>query len=187
MALPITLRCPTIYAPSPAASPPTFPPSLDQLLGQWHITLTSSPAWHGKRNVVLTYTLLSSATPTHPLLDDLITYQGFSSAKQQSVHGTDTPSSANPFAWTWRGNGWLKIAASHWEILGHGALPDDGGQWLVVHAQKSIFTPAVLNVYTRAKEGLPEDVRAGIEDALRELGIEDLRTLVGSMYSVPQD
>ncbi|KAI9876908.1 MAG: hypothetical protein M1830_005309 [Pleopsidium flavum] len=173
-----TLRCPTVYMPSPTLPPSTVRvPLPEQLLGQWYITHTSSPAWQDKRNVVLTYTVLASSInqPYSPM-DDLITYQSQSSSKLQTVHGTDTPSRANPCAWTWRGNGWLKFVTSHWEILGHGEL-EASGQWIVVYAQKSIFTPAVINVYTRKKEGLPEAMRKRIEGALEELGHEDLRAL----------
>lgn len=183
MVLPIVLRRPSIYDFSPSAPSSVVPPSLDQLLGQWFITRTTSPAWRDKRNVVLTYKLLQTSTKEHPLLDDFITYQSLTSAKQQSVHGIDTSSRSNPFAWTWRGNGWLKIASSHWEILGHGSLPN-GGNWLVIHAQKSIFTPAVINVYTRFKNDMSEDLRTGIEGALKNLEIDDIQDLIGTMYSV---
>lgn len=139
------LRCPSVYTPSPALEPSTIqPPILEQLLGQWYITYTSSPDWRDRRNVLLTYSLLGAINQPNARLDDLITYQSVSSAKLQTVHGTDTPSKTDPWAWTWRGNGLLRVASSHWEILGHGTL-EDCGQWIVVYAQKSIF-PKVSGV-----------------------------------------
>ena len=119
-------------------------------------------------------------------MDDLITYQSVSSAKLQTVHGTDTPSKADPWAWTWRGNGLLRVASSHWEILGHGEH-EDCGQWIVIYAQKSIFSPAGINVYTRGKHNLPEAVLKSIKAALEDFGQDSLRALVESMYSVHQD
>lgn len=183
----VTLRSPTTNTPSIGPSSSNVqPPSLEQLLGRWYITLTSSPAWRDKRNVELTFTPRASISQPYHLIDDLITYQSLSSSKLQKIQGTDTPSQANPWAWTWRGNGWLKLVTSHWEILGHGELQDHG-QWIMVHAQKSVFTPAVINVYTRKKEGLPEAMRKGIEVAVGEFGHEDLQALMRGLYSVPQN
>lgn len=182
-----TLRCPSIYTPSPALDPPAIQPlSLEQHLGRWYITYTSSPDWRDKRNVLLTYSLLNATNQPNPPIDDLITYQNVSSARFQSVHGTDTPSKTDPWAWTWRGNGFLKIASSHWEILGHGKL-EDCGQWMVVYAQKSIFSPASINVYTREKHGLPEAMLESIKATLADFGQDSLRALVESMYSVQQE
>ncbi|MCJ1270049.1 hypothetical protein MMC22_009943 [Lobaria immixta] len=187
MAANFILRCPSIYTSASTLTSSTFqPPSLDQLLGHWYITQTSSALWRDKRNVKLTYTLLDSTNQLYPTIDDLITYQGLSSSKLETVHGTDTPSQTDPCAWTWRGKGWLKFVSSHWEILGHGEV-GESGQWMVIHGQKSIATPAVVNVYTRKREGLPKDMRKEVEVALEELGDEHLRALVRSMYSVRHD
>lgn len=57
----------------------------------------------------------------------------------------------------------------------------------MVYAQKSVFTPAVINVYTRNKEGLPEAMRKGIEAAVEEFGHQDLQALIRSLYSVLQN
>ncbi|MCJ1348322.1 hypothetical protein MMC31_006553 [Peltigera leucophlebia] len=185
--VPITLRSPTTHTPSTGPSSSNIqPPSLEQLLGRWYITHTSSPAWRDKRNVELTFTSRASTSQPYPQIDDRINYQSLSSSKLQTVQGTDTPSQANTWAWTWRGNGWLKLVTSHWEILGHGQLQDHG-QWIVVYAQKSVFTPAVINVYTRKKEGLPEALRKGIEAAVEEFGHQDLQALIRSLYSVLQN
>ena len=187
----VTLHCPTVYTTSTtlATHPPLQPPSPDQFLGQWYITYTSSPAWHDKRNVTLTYSLLPSAgqlTQPFASVDDQITYQTLSSSKIQTIRGTDTQFLERPYAWTWRGTGWLKLASSYWEILGYGET-EDGQQWMVVHAQKSVFTPAVINVYTRRKEGLSEEVRKSIETALEGFKHEPLTALVKSLYVVRQD
>ena len=183
----LVLRCPSVYTPPPTLQLSTIQPlSFDQLLGQWYINLTSSPAWQGKRNVLLTYSLLGANNQRSAPMDDLITYQSVTSSKVQTLHGTDTPSQTDPWAWTWRGNGLLRIATSHWEILGHGEL-EGWGQWIVVYAQKSIFTPAVVNVCTREKRGLPESLLDSIKQALGEFGQDSLQALIESMYIVQQD
>lgn len=182
----IRLRLPSVYTSAKTttttdASPPTLP----KLLGRWFMTLTSSPAWHNKENVTVVYTLLptsSSTAAATPLLDDLVTYQNRGGEKLQSLRGTDTASATDPWTWTWRGNGWLRLVACRWEILG---LGQEGGGWLVVFAQKTVFTPAVLNVCTRRGE-LAEEVKAGIEEALSEYGVEELKGLVKGLYAVPQ-
>lgn len=185
--VPFTLRSPTTHTPSTGPSSSDIkPPSLEQLLGRWYITHTSSPAWRDKRNVELTFTSRASISQLNLQIDDLITYQSLTSSKLQRIQGTDSLSQANPWAWTWRGNGWLKLVTSHWEILGHGKLQNHG-QWIMVYAQKSVFTPAVINVYTRKKKGLPEAMRKEIETAVGEFGHQDLQALMGSLYSVPQN
>lgn len=147
------------------------------------MTLTSSPAWHNKDNVTITYTLLPTSTPATPPLDNLVTYQNRGGGKQHSLRGTDTPSATDAWAWTWRGKGWLQVATCRWEILG---LGEEGGGWLVVFAQKSLFTPAVLNVCTRRGE-LAEEVKEGIEGVLAGCGVEELKSLVRGLYAVPQE
>ena len=133
----------------------------------------------------------------------------------------------NPYLWSWRGAGLIKFVSSKWEVLGYGG-DDDGPhpeedddqqhgeiQWIVSHAQKSVFTPEHVNVFTRAKEGLGGvEGESGTEEGLgggggggegekekglrrvkeafevlgREMGREeDMRRLVGGLYVVRQD
>ncbi len=174
----------SLFALHRPASPPL--PSLDQLLGQWYITHTSSPVWFDKRNVLLTYTSLSPSNRENPSLDNRLTYQTLASTSVQTIHGTDTPSTGRLGAWTWRGTGWLKFVTSHWEILGHGEL-GERGRWIVVFAQKSLFTPAVLNVCTRSKEGLSDGEVCELKRVIMGLGDEDLGNLVDGVYSVKQE
>ena len=135
----------------------------------------------------------------------------------------------NPYLWSWRGAGLIKFVSSKWEVLGYGGggSGDDGGdgphqdqddqeiQWIVSHAQKSMFTPEHVNVFTRAKEGLGGvEGESGTEEGLgggggggegekekglrrvkeafevlgREIGREeDMRRLVRGLYVVRQD
>lgn len=184
------MSSPIFYAPSQLSKDfptnPLYPPT-EKLLGSWHITHTTSPVWKDKRNVVVTYTALPSKSHSaRPQLDDLITYQTLESRKSQTMHGTDTPSAAGLGSWTWRGNGWLKFVTSQWEILGYEALEREGkeGSWLVVLAQKSLFTPAVLNVCTRGKDGLESERLEAVKVALKGLEHEELKVLVDGLYEV---
>ena len=162
----------------------------DQLAGTWFITHTTSPVWKDKRNVVLTYTVLSGATNgERPRLDDLISYQDLTSLKLRTMRGTDTPSSASPRSWTWRGNGWLKFVTSHWEVVHHCHLLDDQREdgFIVVFAQKSLFTPAVLNICTQSKAALDDDRLEKVKMAVKELGFEELETLTEELYCVKHE
>ncbi|KAL8690800.1 MAG: hypothetical protein Q9218_003849 [Villophora microphyllina] len=125
--------------------------------------------WKSKRNVSIRYTPLppSSSSELIPRLDDLVSYQTLNSDKVKTVEGIDTPSSSSSGGeWDWRGKGWLKIASSHWEVLGWGDS-EDGNQWVVTYFAKTLFTPAGVDVYSRRKEGLSE---GSVEAVIRELG-----------------
>lgn len=108
--------------------------------------------WKSNRNVVITYTPLKSPAGA---IDDLVEYQSLTSDKQKTVQGIDRPDPSVPAAYNWRGKGWLKIASSHWEVLGHGE--EDGG-WIVTFFEKTLFTPAGIDIYARRKGGLSEDL-----------------------------
>jgi hypothetical protein len=181
------LRCPSGFDPSsPNNCPAVAIPSLNQLVGKWYIKHTSSPVWRDKRNVVLTYTALPSSNSGNTSLDDLITYQTLTSPGLQTMRGTDSPCPGKPGDWTWRGNGWLKFVTSNWQILGFGEL-EECGHWVVVFAQKSLLSPAVINVYTRRKDGLDEEKLRELKRRLRCLGDGKWGDLVENMYYIKQE
>lgn len=71
-------------------------------------------------------------------LDDTVSYQTLTSEKVKTIRGVDTAelsatgsggggsgggeseSGIKPGVYNWRGSGFLKIASSHWEIIGYG-------------------------------------------------------------------
>ena len=66
--------------------------------------------------------------------------------------------------------------------------------WMVVYAQKSIFSPAGLSVLTRREEGLPPGKHAAIERALLSAStnktgevVREFAELVHSLYEVRRD
>ena len=102
-----------------------------------------------------------------------------------------------------------------WEVLGCGGGGGGGSdepqdedqdqgqendhqiQWIVSHAQKSMFTLEHVNVFTRAKEGLGGEkgkdeglrrVKEAFEVLGREMGKEEeMGRLIGELYVVRHD
>jgi hypothetical protein len=176
-----TIGLPEIYAEGAKPDPPTN----DFIIGTWHVTHSSLPLWKGKRNVNITYKLLPEESGVQKI-DDLVQYQALNSDKIKSVHGVDTPTPGNLGAWDWRGKGWLMIASSHWECLGFGHT-DDGNQWIVTYFAKTLFTPAGIDIYSRNKEGLPQDTVDGILTTLKGLGARDITELANGAFQIPQN
>lgn len=211
----ISLRAPTTsphhHPPSPETATPSFnPPTPEWLSGTWHVTHSTLPMWKSARNVRITYTILppptpsstSTSTSTSPLpplpqLDDLVEYQKLSGGERwKKIEGIDTPAPKREGGggrngegeggeWNWRGKGWLKVASSHWEVLGWGDL--DENQWVVTYFGKTLFTPAGVDVYTRRKEGAGEEVLEAIKEAMGRCGNEEIRGFVGELFEVKRD
>lgn len=78
------------------------------------------------------------------------------------------------------------IASSHWECLGFGHT-DDGNQWVVTYFAKTLFTPAGIDIYSRKKGGLPEDIIGKISEGLKAFEVKEINDLVESMFPVLQN
>ncbi|KAF9700904.1 hypothetical protein EKO04_000891 [Ascochyta lentis] len=204
---PITLRQPLTSTPSP---PQPSPPPLSWLTGSWNVTHSTLPMWKKSRNVRITYTALPTRTNGLVEIDDVVSYQGVNKSKKRvsTVRGVDkasSPPSSSPSApapatteaqevereekaspsYTWRGRGLLMIATSKWEILGWGDEAETGNQWVVTFFQKTLFTPAGVDVYARRGQLRGETVER-IKGALEGLGGE-VGTLAGAMFEVAFD
>ena len=175
----INLRAPNQNSQSGS----TNPPSLEWLSGTWHVTHSTLPMWKSKRNVAITYKAQAQGSPQK--IDDVVSYQSLDSEKTKTIVGVDTISESTA-AWDWRGKGWLKIASSHWEVLGYGDL-DDGHQWAVTFFAKTMFTPAGVDVYSRKKEGLSEEILARIKEALADSDDGNVKELAGQIFEVKRD
>jgi hypothetical protein len=128
--------------------------------------------WRKAKNVRITYKQIPSSKPDGPVcLDDIVTSEpikkGLMPNMAGCVKGVDTPSGKGTGAWDWRGRGWLKIASSHWEVLGWGER--DGERWVVTWFAPSLFTPAGLDVYCDRREGISKGLFKEIEKALEGL------------------
>jgi hypothetical protein len=131
-----------------------------------------------KKDVSITYTPI--LPKTDPLaFDDLVQYRSLKAAvtsAPSTVEGVDTLSAhqqpatsaggAPPAQFKWRGKGWLKLITSKWQVLGHG----DG--WAVTFFEKTLFTPAGLDVYSRDDKGLPGELFEEIVRKATEVGGE---------------
>ncbi len=194
----IILRDPSTSS-APSASNPIPPPTPEQLAGTWHVTHSTLPMWKGKRNVRITYTPLEPSSAGPARLDDLVEYQTLSSDKVKTVRGVDTAAGAECASWDWRGKGWLKIAGSHWEVLGWGTEDDEGdiakseegrqggNTWAVTYFAKTVFTPAGLDFYSRDKGGLRPGTVTQIKAALEGLADPAVRTLAADIFEVTID
>ena len=70
----------------------------------------------------------------------------------------------------WRGRGWLAIATSRWRVLGCSAdVEDPARAWAVTYFEKTLFTPAGLDVYAREPGALPREVVERILEEAKRL------------------
>ena len=193
-----TLRQPSTAAPTPTPSATVHAPLLDDLLGTWNVTHSSLPMWRKSRNVRITYSALLKTTPAH--LDDEVSYQKLNSKAIKTVKGVDKPflASEEPaggearaggerasLGYNWRGSGWLMIASSKWELLGHGLEEGSGNAWVVTYFAKTLFTPAGVDFYSRKGPLQPRTVES-IKEALKGLG-GDVANLAEQMFEVAMD
>ncbi|KAG4413612.1 hypothetical protein IFR04_013234 [Cadophora malorum] len=163
----VILRTPSVYNKVPEQtqiSPQEWKaPPLEWLERTWTVTHSTLPMWRKAKNVRITYKLLPRASPTLPILiDDEVCSSPTEKTwmpQPKSIRGVDTPDESVPggAAWNWRGRGWLKVASSHWEVLGWGEFVDQEGKrerWVVTWFAKSMFTPPGVDVYSERKEGV---------------------------------
>jgi hypothetical protein len=133
--------------------------------------------WRKVKNVRITYKLIHPTTPNGPiLLDDEVTSEPTQRTflpQPKSIKGIDTPDGEG--GWDWRGRGWLKIASSHWEILGWGEKGD--GKWVVTWFAPSLFTPAGLDICSDKKQGMSAELYKDIETALQGLEAKEMANL----------
>lgn len=174
---PIILRSPLKYKPQLPSSTAFTTPPLEWLEGTWSVTHSTLPMWEKAKNVRITYRIIQPSTPNGPvLLDDEVCSEPTQRTllpQPKSIKGIDTPDGNG--AWNWRGKGWLKIASSHWEVLGWGEM--DGERWVVTWFAPSLFTPAGLDIYSDRKEGMQEGTLKALQEALEELEAKEMAEL----------
>lgn len=169
------------------------PPSPNWLQGTWHVTHSTLPIWKTKRNVRISYTILPSSTRGTTKLLDAVTFQTPTLNKVGTLRGIDTADPTVEGRWNWRGKGWLRVASSQWEILGHGEYVDviDGkemtNRWIVTYFSRSCFSPAGMDLYSRDETGLKGEVVWDIKQALDRMGDARVRKLVGKLFRVKHD
>ncbi|GAA6001053.1 hypothetical protein JCM10207_007391 [Rhodosporidiobolus poonsookiae] len=187
----------------PDSEQPHFKPEsvrYGALMGQWFVVASTLPLWKGKKNVSITYTALPGEPET--TFGDLVQYRSSSAAPDSApstVRGVDrlqTDLEGNGVRWKWRGSGWLKIASSHWQILGSSLLPTSSPladspastlpEFAITYFSSTLFTPAGLDIYTRSPDGLSDAQVDVLIKKLEALGGE-VEKLVkdGGMFRIP--
>lgn len=147
--------------------------------GPWYVTHSTLPMWKKNKNVVITYTALESGA-----IDDLVEYNPIDSDKKKTVTGIDQPDSQTKAAYNWRGKGWLKIASSHWQVLGHGE--EDGG-WMVTFFDKTLFTPAGIDIYARRKGGLSPSLIQSIRHSMTQIPDPSFQKQANDIFEIKHD
>ncbi|KAF2162853.1 hypothetical protein M409DRAFT_57911 [Zasmidium cellare ATCC 36951] len=186
----ISLRPPTF---SPAKAPADFQlPSISWLTETWHVTHSTLPMWKSKRNVRIQYTPLEPSSPSVPKdqtdrIDDLVSYQSLDGDKVSTVKGLDKAASNSRGEWDWRGKGWLKIAGSHWEVLGWGEEQETGNKWVVTMFAKTLFTPAGIDVYSRDGKGVQDDTLGQIKSALSSIQDDEIQKMASTLFEIKRD
>ncbi|KAF3927686.1 hypothetical protein ABW21_db0203558 [Orbilia brochopaga] len=183
----------------PSSTLPGLTPQ--SLLKTWWVTTSTLPMWKSAKNITITY----SAVPSTPsAIDDMIHYQSRSSdatssstpAPVKSIHGVDHPLTENPtdLSYKWRGKGWLMIATSRWQVVGYGGrdVRDvdgvlEGIEWVLTYFEKSLFTPAGVDIMTVDKGGVDEETFKEIQNGLKDSGSSVLADLQGQMFDIPRE
>lgn len=97
----------------------------------------------------------------------------------------------------------MKIASSHWEILGYGRTAtadreqgeggvneeegDERREWAVTYFAATVFSPAGIDIYSRERRALPDWVVEGVKGALAGLEDEGVRKLGEELFEVVMD
>ena len=137
--------------------------------------------WKKSRNVTITYTPLKGSPGAW---DNLVSYQALDSDKNKTVHGLEHPDPEVSAKWKWRGKGVLMIASSQWEILGYG---EGEGGWAVIFFEKTLFTPAGIDILARQKAGLSSDLMQRIKAEMRQVDDRGFNEQADKIFAVKQE
>ncbi|KAF9647330.1 hypothetical protein BDM02DRAFT_3129816 [Thelephora ganbajun] len=140
-------------------------------MGKWYVTHSTLPLWKDKKDVSITYTPLPDGNSPQRTgrFNDLVEYYPSSAkpgSKPSTIAGTDHTLAVGRF--TWRGNGLLFIASSKWQVLGCNTSDGEGSPtWAVTFFERTLFTPAGLDIYARSAEGLPKPLLKEIFEKIK--------------------
>lgn len=120
----------------------------------------------------ITYTPLPDSPQGTVKFNDFVEYYPASAktgSKPSTVAGTDHTLAVGRFKW--RGNGLLFIASSKWQVLGCNTSEAEGGYpWAATFFEKTLFTPAGLDILARSAEGIPEPLLSEIFEKIKAVG-----------------
>ncbi|EGE06035.1 hypothetical protein H109_07537 [Trichophyton interdigitale MR816] len=201
-----TTSAASFHASSPGISS-TIP-----LIGTWYVLRSSVEFLRDKKNVSIKYSLkeLGQAKEAggnvvefanDTVLDSVTSYQLISGEGSDIVDttvGTERPTpNSLPGVFTWRGTGFAKFITNRWEILGYGNLPrqsskpiqegDEQPMWMVIYADKSMFSPSGLSIHSKGTKSLPAQSMDQIIAALGNLQPKELKDSVRGMVDILQE
>ncbi|MCP4441101.1 MAG: lipocalin family protein [Aureispira sp.] len=119
---------------------------LPKLEGTWHILATNFPMWlKGNR----TQPTLNYSSTTHKgqkvLLDQV---KFLKNGKPKTITGYDYFEDTSHTKFTWQGKGLLSLFKSRWHI----ALMSKNHEWAVIIFQKTLFTPAGIDIISKSPD-----------------------------------
>ncbi|KAL1411531.1 hypothetical protein Q8F55_002492 [Vanrija albida] len=166
----IKINLPGSSDPALADTPTGF--KRQWFMGTWSVVWSTLPMW--KVDVTIKYTPLSEGD--YNKFESDVSYSPRKGGSVSRVVGVERLSpGTNGATFDWRGNGWLVLITSHWEVLGYGVETVDGAEveWAVTSFSKTLFTPAGLDLYLRAKTDTP--VSAEVRKAVIERVVPHVR------------
>jgi Lipocalin-like domain len=159
--------------------PPLAPTALDAAViqGRWHVVATTFPMWLDGRRTEPTFTYSRLRREGERVrFDDSVGY--LSKGAPGTIEGIDTQHPDVPTRFTWRGRGWLAAFSSEWDVV---ALDPDG-DWAVITFERTLVTPAGLDVITRSPKLQSDELAAIAAHARADVM---LRALLDKMVALP--
>jgi len=129
----------------------------DAVSGTWFIVATSLPFWRSRSAPSVTY----AALPDGRVLDAVHYRKG---GRDRLVLGADTEVGDG---FRWRGlTPFTRLTSSQWRVVDVDESADDPAEcWAVTAFEKTLFTPAGVDVYCRA-EGIAPAAMAAARETL---------------------
>ena len=124
------------------------PQALHELLqGTWTVEGTNFPMWLDGQRKLPTFTYQVTQTDPVVLADDVA--YSTPAGEIKHIFGTDRET---PDGFVWRGKGLQKLISSRWTVSGH----NPEGTIVVLRFEKTLFTPAGIDVLVRDGYEVPE-------------------------------
>lgn len=142
-------------------------PKLSELEGQWFIHQSNFPMWLKGDKKFPTFNYTVTVRNEQNGLADAVRYT--QSGKEKEILGFDTPLNAAHTVFEWRGDGFLSLLKSRWQILHWEAAE----AWSLIYFDKTLFTPAGYDVISRHRT-LSSQAQTQISAVLHTHGIEAL-------------
>ncbi|WP_152662639.1 hypothetical protein [Devosia soli] len=129
--------------------------------GTWYIAMTNLPLWR-KRSGAITYAPLPGGA-----LSDVVTWQ--SGQREGTVVGIDQPIDDKRWQWEWRGvEPTTFFVKSRWRFI----AGDLRHGWAVTEFEKTLFTPAGIDVYCRRPQPSHAQLREALSAVPKDLAQE---------------